>query len=147
MSDQRIGTVTMCLTPATLPYAPITAGTRPYPGRHERGLGPHGAGGADVAVGTTSARPGSRSAVAVGPAAGVRRVPAGPAPRTGAVGRALGALAGLPDPRRPGGPEGGAAAGVGTGGRRTRGGGLPRRDRANRHRAGLPRDPGRRAGC
>src|SRR3954451_8570174 len=132
MSDQRIGTVTMCLTPATLPYAPITAGTRPYPGRHERGLGPRSAGGADAAVGTTSARPGSRIAVAAGPAARVRRVPAGPAPRAGAVGGAvgggLGARAGLPPPRRPGGRGGGAAAVGGTGGRRTRGGGLPRRD-------------------
>src|SRR4051812_13638606 len=30
MSDQRIGTATMCLTLATLPYALAATGTRPY---------------------------------------------------------------------------------------------------------------------
>src|SRR3954447_4296764 len=104
MSDQRIGTATVCLTSATLHYAVFAGCTRPYPGRHERGLGPGGARRADPAVGTAGARPRAGRSPAAGATAGVRCVPAGPATGAGAVGRALGALAGLPHARRPGGP-------------------------------------------
>src|SRR3712207_5210758 len=102
MSDQRIGTATLCLTPATLPYSPVAGCTHPYPRRHGRGLGPGRTGGADAAVGAAGARPRTGITAARGPGPRSRGVPARPASRAGAVGGALGALAGLPAAGRPG---------------------------------------------
>src|SRR3954447_2352375 len=115
MSDQRIGTATVCLTSATLHYAVFAGCTRPYPGRHERGLGPGRARRAEPAVGTAGAWPRAGRSAAAGATARVRCVPLGPAPGAGAVGRALGALAGLPHTCRPGRPARSPAAGVGAG--------------------------------
>src|SRR3954468_22495476 len=96
MSDQRIGTATVCLTAATLPYALLRGCTRPYPHRHERRVGADRARGADPALWAPGAGPRPGCAAAGGPGAGPGGLPAGPATGAGAVGGALGALAGLP---------------------------------------------------
>src|SRR3954451_13402285 len=113
MSDQRIGTATMCLTAATLPYGWVACGTRPTlagmgeawdpdaagvltlpSGRRVRGRGlrealPRGAG------------PRAAGAAAAGAGAGAGCVPAGPPAGAAAVGEPLGPVAGLPAARRP----------------------------------------------
>src|SRR3712207_4512201 len=95
MSDQRIGTCTVCLTEASLPYGRCPGGPRPahLPWTDGRRLASGHSGGANPPVGPRRPWPGldRRRGAATGPGP----VPVATTPRGVAVGEPLGALAGL----------------------------------------------------